>query len=125
MKYMGLIWAGVSVQDMEAAVAFYRDVLGIRLMRQGEGWAHFDAGNGCVLELFPGGQASPEPKPADRQPIVVSLRVDDLDAVMAEMKRKGVSFIGEVGSYKEQRWVEFSDLEGNRLEIKETGSRPS
>jgi predicted enzyme related to lactoylglutathione lyase len=119
MQYLGFIWAGVSVQDMEAAVSFYRDMLGLRLMRKGESRAHFDAGNGCLLELFPGGQASPDPKTADRQPIVVSLRVDDLESAVAELKLKGVNFIGEIGSYKEQRWVEFSDLEGNRLEMKQ------
>jgi predicted enzyme related to lactoylglutathione lyase len=119
MTYMGLIWAGVTVQDMEAAVAFYGDVLGLRLIRKGQDWARFDAGNGCLVELFAGGKASPEPKLADRQPVVFSLRVDDLDAAVAELKGRGVSLIGEVGSYKDQRWAEFSDLEGNRLEIKQ------
>ena len=119
MKHMGFAWAGVSVQDLETAVPFYRDVLGLPLLGRGDGWAHLDAGNGALLELFTGGQASPEPKRADQQPIVLGLRVEDLDGAVAEMKLRGATFIGEIGKYRGQRWAQFSDPEGNRLEIKE------
>jgi catechol 2,3-dioxygenase-like lactoylglutathione lyase family enzyme len=55
MKYKGFIWAGLLVEDLPASIVFYRDVLGLPLLREGEGWAHFDAGEGAVLELFSGG----------------------------------------------------------------------
>jgi predicted enzyme related to lactoylglutathione lyase len=47
VKYTYLI-----VDDMNAAVAFYRDGLGLRLKFQdGERWAEFDAGNGTAIAL--------------------------------------------------------------------------
>ena len=42
MNYRGLIWAGVYVQDLEASISFYRDVLSLPLLDHGEDWAHFD-----------------------------------------------------------------------------------
>ena len=119
MNSQGFVWAGIFVQDMESSVVFYRDVLGLRLLNRGDGWARFNAGNGAMLELMDGGNAQPAPKDAGRQPIILGLRVGDLDAVYAELRQKGVVFIGEIGQYKETRWAHFSDPEGNRLEIKE------
>lgn len=118
MKYQGFIWAGVKVEDLEASIAFYRDVLGLPLLGKGEDWAHLDAGNGALLELFRGGKASREPKQADRQSLILGLRVEDLDHAITELKERGVQFIGEAGEFAGSRWIHFSDPEGNRLEIK-------
>lgn len=119
MRYQGLIWAGLFVEDMEASVSFYRDVLGLSLLGQGEGWAHLDAGNGALFELMGSGKASQEPKEPDQQPIILGLRVEDLDSAIAELQQKGVNFTSDVGEFEDTRWVHFTDPEGNRLEIKE------
>jgi predicted enzyme related to lactoylglutathione lyase len=119
MKYKGLIWSGLMVEDLESSVVFYKDTLGLPLLAKGDGWAHFDAGNETLLELFSGGKASSEPKTFDQQSIVIGLRVDNLDNAVAELKQKGVSFTGEVDEYEGTRWAHFSDHEGNQLEIKE------
>ena len=125
MNSQGIAWAGIFVEDMESSVRFYRDVLGLRLLNRGDGWAHFDAGNGAMVELFDGGTAQTAPKGPDRQSIVLGMRVDDLDVVHAELSQKGVVFLGEIGQYHETRWAHFADPEGNRLEIKEIPSRGS
>jgi predicted enzyme related to lactoylglutathione lyase len=119
MTYQGLIWAGLYVEDLEACVTFYQDVLGLPLRRKRADSAHFDAGNGVLFELMSGGKASSTPKGTDRQPFVLGLRVDDLESVMLELKDKGVSFTDDVGEYKGTRWAQFLDPEGNRLEIKQ------
>jgi predicted enzyme related to lactoylglutathione lyase len=122
MKYQGFAWAGLFVEDLEAGIAFYRDVIGLPLLGKGDDWAHLDSGNGSLLELFSGGKASGTPKKPDQQSIILGLRVDDLDHAVAELKGRGVRFIGEVGEYAGTRWAHFSDPEGNRLEIKEIPS---
>lgn len=122
MKPQGIIWIGISVEDLAAQVVWYRDILGLNLRRQGDGWAHFDAGGGAILELMSGGQASRETKGADRQSIVFGLQVTDLDQAMVEMRARGVVFPDEPEQFKNQRWAYFSDPEGNRLEIKEIHS---
>jgi lactoylglutathione lyase len=122
MKHLGLVWAGLFVEDMETSISFYRDVLGLPLLGKGDGWAHLDAGNGALVELIAGGVASREPKRPDRQPIVLGLRVVDLDSAIAELKQKGVTLLSDVGEYEATRWAHFSDPEGNRLEIKQVPS---
>ena len=120
MKYLGLIWAGVNVENLAVSVAFYQSTLGLRLLGQGPDWAHFDAGAGTLLELFTGGTASSAPKRPDQQSIVLGLRVDDLDGAVAELKAKGVHFKPEEsGEFEGTRWAHFTDPEGNRLEVKE------
>jgi catechol 2,3-dioxygenase-like lactoylglutathione lyase family enzyme len=120
MNYRGLVWAGVYVRDLDAAIAFYRDVLSLPLLDRGDDWAHFDPGAGTLLELFAGGRQSPGPKTPAQQSIVLGLRVDDLDQAVAELRQRGVVFLpGESGEFAGTRWAHFSDLEGNRLEVKE------
>ena len=120
MKYLGLVWAGIYVEDLEASISFYQNALGLTLLDQGDEWAHFDSGAGTLLELFTGGTATAEPKKPHQQSIVLSLRVEELDRVVAELEEKGVHFDpDESGEVEGTRWSHFSDLEGNRLEIKE------
>jgi predicted enzyme related to lactoylglutathione lyase len=119
MKYLGFAWGGLLVEDLEAEVSFYRDVLGLVLLGKGEDWAHFDAGNGALFELMSGGKAAPQPKDPAQQPIILGLRVEDLERAVAELKQKGVNFVGDIGDYKNTRWAHFSDPEGNHLEVKE------
>ncbi len=123
MKTHGIIWAGLYVEDLEASISFYRDVLDLPLLNRGADWAHLDAGQGAIFELFAGGKASHEPKSPYRQPLVLALRVDDLAVAVEELEQKGVAFTGEEGEYEGTRWSYFLDLEGNRLELKEARSR--
>jgi predicted enzyme related to lactoylglutathione lyase len=119
MNYRGFIWAGIFVEDLKASIKFYKDLLDLPLLGEGADWAHFDAGNGSLLELFSGGTARQVAKPPDQQSIVLGLRVDDLDSAIAELKRRGIQFTDDVGEFEGARWAHFLDLEGNRLEIKE------
>lgn len=120
MKYLGIAWAGIFVEDLGSSVAFYRDVLGLPLLAQEDHYAHFRAGDGALLELVSGGKASQAPKNPEQQSIVINLRVENLDEAIAELKQKGVNFMGEIDAYKNSRWAHFVDPEGNQLEIKET-----
>jgi catechol 2,3-dioxygenase-like lactoylglutathione lyase family enzyme len=106
---------------LEASVSFYRDVLGLVLLDQGDGWTHFDAGGGALLELFGDGKASQVAKKPDQQSTVVGLRVADLTLAAAELEQRGVH-LGERGEYGNTQWVYFTDPEGNQLEIKEVPS---
>lgn len=123
MDFQGIIWAGLSVEDMDQEIEFFRDAVGLKFLRQGndEGhrWAHFSAGGRGVFELFSGGSASVDEKSADQQSISIGFLVGDLDETIASMRANGVQFLGEVGQFRNQRWAHFLDPENNRLEIKE------
>ena len=95
---------GIAVASLDQALAFYRDVLGLEVEPPEEiasqrVRAHFVAVGDATLELL-------EPTTAD-SPIArflekrgpgmhhVALRVDDIDAALAELKARGVRLIDE------------------------------
>jgi predicted enzyme related to lactoylglutathione lyase len=119
MRYRGFIWAGLLVADLDKAISFYRDVLGLPLIERDKTCALLDAGGGALFELWPTGIASSSAKTPSQQSLRIALRVDDLDDAVSRLKGKGVQFLGEIGEYEGTRWINFIDPEGNRLELKE------
>ena len=103
MKYGGITWAGLHVEDLDKAVTFYRDILDLPLLRKGENAAHMDASNSTLFELFSGGLGSDAPRQADQQPLVISLNVDDIDSAIDTLKGRGVDFIGVMGERGSRR----------------------
>jgi catechol 2,3-dioxygenase-like lactoylglutathione lyase family enzyme len=73
-----------NVSDLEAAVAFWRDTVGLKLKFQTPEWAEFDTG-ATRLALQP---ASPTNPAGTWQP---GLRVPDLTAKRAELSARGVN----------------------------------
>ena len=75
IKYRGIIWVGIHVENLEVAINFYEKTLGLPLVRATDDAAHFDVGSGALLELFSGGKSSPEPKGAYKQSSMVALPI--------------------------------------------------
>ena len=73
---------GMMVKDLDAAVAFYRDKLGVKHLFTAPGMAFFDVG-GIRLML---GQATGEYPPAT----FLYYKVDDIDSAAATLKARGV-----------------------------------
>ena len=109
------------VSDMERAVTFYQDVLGLRLLyRTGDDWAQFEAGP-VRLGLHASGQQGEH-----RAGGTVAFRVDDLDASRLELAARGISFSPEGGGEGgEPRFVEFQDPDGNVLGLLEYPQDPA
>ena len=106
------------IRDMDRAVAFYTDVVGLRLVRRdGDDWVELDGGD-VRLGLHGAGERPELPTGG-----TVVLRVDDLDAAMATMQERGVAFeahVGEVAGLA--RFASFADPDGNALQIIEYGA---
>ena len=106
--------------DMERAVRFYRDLLGLRLVRQeGESWALFEA-NGSRFALH--GVVEGHPVAPGGATAVFS--VDDLDRARRELEERGASFHergGEVPGYA--RFASLSEPDGNTVQLIEYLSR--
>ena len=75
----------VTVQDLEKAVAFYRDKLGMRLLFQVANMAFFDCG-GVRLML------GPAEKPGQIFSSVIYYKVDDIQQVSGILASRGVVF---------------------------------
>jgi lactoylglutathione lyase len=110
-KRLDLVFYWVS--DMERSVAFYRDVLGLRLLRREDGsWAEFDAGG---LRFALHAVAEGQPVPAGGATAVFA--VDDLDRARAELSSLGVTMAheGDVEGYA--RFASFHDPDGNTFQL--------
>ncbi len=104
------------VRDLERAVRFYRDVLGMRFLFQVPNMAFFDcAGVRLMLGL-------PEGPDSDHPGSVLYFRVDDIHAAHETLRVRGVPFEGEphLIARLEQHdlWMAFfRDPDGNLLAL--------
>jgi lactoylglutathione lyase len=73
------------VADMDRAVKFYREVLGLTLKFQSPGWSEFSTGS-TTLALHPATETNPPGKAE------IGFNVADLQKFYEEMKAKQVKF---------------------------------
>jgi catechol 2,3-dioxygenase-like lactoylglutathione lyase family enzyme len=101
------------VADMDLAIAFYRDVLGLSLdYRAGNEWAQFSAGP-LKIGLHGTGSAG-----ESRVGGTLAFTVTDLDASKARLAAQGVALGHEGGGERlGPRFVEFADPDGNVLAL--------
>jgi predicted enzyme related to lactoylglutathione lyase len=48
---------------------------------------------------------------------MINYRVDDLEALVVELKKEGVTFVDEIESYDYGKFVHIMDIEGNKIEL--------
>lgn len=113
----------VFCSDLTAMVAFYRETLGLPFnlpYEDGQGWAGFQAGD-VVVYLIEAGSGEHAPRrPAGPGPPGLdsfAFEVDDLEAAIAELDRKGVEWAGDVIDSPWYRFRGFYDPEGNLLYV--------
>jgi predicted enzyme related to lactoylglutathione lyase len=101
------------VTDMDRAVTFYRDALGLDVrMRHDDRWAELDAGSIRI-----GLHGAIDGRPTTPGGTAVFL-VDELDAATAALRERGVVFddhLGEVPGYA--RYASFADPDGNAMQL--------
>ena len=111
--------ATIYVTDMDRSVAFYTEVLGLRLaFRAGDHWATIDAGDGFQLGLHP---ATPHgPAPGTAGAITVGLGVDaPIERVVSTLTGRGVAFHGPVLDEGNLKLAFFTDPDGNEFYLAE------
>jgi catechol 2,3-dioxygenase-like lactoylglutathione lyase family enzyme len=98
-------------RDMDAAVAFYRDVVGLELVRrEADAWAEFAAGP--VRFALHGTEDAP-----GRSGTAV-FRVDDLDAARWTLEERGATFDAHVGEVEGRaRFATVRDPDGNPVQL--------
>lgn len=142
----GLHHVGITVQDLEASIRFYHDVLGLDFVNEPSPW--FDGpelgpavgvpgaalrqvslrvGDGTLELLEYKSPPSETTKPLLSNNLGashVAFRVDDIRAKKAELEEKGVRFYSDINVVDEGvlagwRWVYFEDPDGYPLELVE------
>lgn len=109
----GVDFVTVPTKDLEAAVAFYGEALGLprSVYMPERGFAEFETGSltlsVAVTENFPFGY-HPNPNP-------IALHVDDVEAARATLGERGVEFADETLDTGVCHMAFFSDPDGNAL----------
>ena len=109
--------------DLERAVAFYRDVLGIPFLFEVPGMAFFDL-DGVRLLL-----GEPESGEHDHPGSILYFDVPDLERAHHELQARGVGFDSEPSliarmPYHELWMAFFKDSEGNQLALMSEVRKP-
>ena len=99
------------VHDMDRAVTFYADVVGLKMLhRAGDDWTEFDAG---PIRLALHGTDREVPGSG-----TVVFEVADLDAERWRLEQQGVRFDDYVGEVDGRlRFMTFHDPDGNPVQI--------
>jgi catechol 2,3-dioxygenase-like lactoylglutathione lyase family enzyme len=111
------------VNDVDAAIPFYTDMLGFKLeMHPAPGFASLSRGDLQLLLNRPGaggaGQAMPEgqrPQPGGWNRI--QIEVDDLEATVEKLKSTGARFRNEIVTGNGGKQILIEDPSGNPIEL--------
>ena len=112
--------ATIYVTDMDRAVKFYTETLGLRLtFRAGDHWAGIDAGDGLQLGLHPASARSPAPGTAGA--VTVGFAVDEpIEHVVSVLESRGVAVQGAAADAEGRLELAFFvDPDGNQLYMAE------
>jgi predicted enzyme related to lactoylglutathione lyase len=107
----GVDFVGVPTHDLEAAVEFYGEVLGLRrsVYMPERNYAEFETGN-LTLSVFDAEQFGLEHRV---NPNAIALHVDDVHAARAALERRGVGFTGDTLDTGVCHMAFFADPDGN------------
>lgn len=107
---MRLNYAIKFVGDMDSAVRFYRDTLGMTLLFQSPFWSEFDTGE-TKLALHPASDENPAGS------VQLGLGVDDLDSFHANGLSSAISFTSPPREVHGSRIARFLDPDGAEISI--------
>jgi catechol-2,3-dioxygenase len=110
--------ATIYVSNMDHAVTFYTEVLGLKLTnRFGNHWATVQAGKTLVIGLHPWSDKYPRPgtKGSVQIGLVVS-RDEPIGELADRLRQRGVE-VSEVIESAEANYIHFSDPDGNPIYV--------
>lgn len=107
---MRLNYAIKFVSDMEAAVAFYRDALGLVPLFQSPFWSEFDTGE-TKLALHPASEDNPAGS------VQLGLGTADIDNFYAAGQSEGLVFTSPPTDVHGSRIARVRDLDGAEISV--------
>jgi lactoylglutathione lyase len=107
---MRLTYAIKFVSDMDAAVAFYRDMLGLTPAFHSPFWSEFETGE-TKLALHPASAENPAGT------VQLGLSTEDVDAFYATGQAQGLVFTSPPTDVHGTRVARFRDPEGAEISI--------
>ena len=110
---LGVDFVSLPTRDLEAAVAFYGDVLGLRrsAYRPDRNFAEFETGN-LTLSVIVAEAMGLGHNPNRNH---IALHVNDVQASRAALEERGVEFAGDIFDSGVCHMAFFADPDGNAL----------
>lgn len=105
-------------QNLERALKFYRDVLGLKLLVQNEEWLEFEVGGQrLALRLVDPWTVNTEPPNANSA--MIWLEAHPIEKTIDTLKNKNIKFINELSEYSYGKTASFADPDGNLIGLYE------
>jgi predicted enzyme related to lactoylglutathione lyase len=110
--------ATVSVSDMDRAINFYCDVLGLKVAyRFGNDWTQIIAGQGLTIGLHPASGESPAGRKGST---IIGLNVSKpIEEVVQTIRNKGATIKGDIIDDQVLKVQYIEDPDGNELYLAE------
>ncbi len=115
--FLGLEHTAIASPHPRRLAEWYVAHLGFRINFEYDGNYFVRAADGSMLEIIPAEGTSAAPKLKDPGIRHFAIAVDQFDAGYEELKRSGVSFLGEPYENQGNRLVFFTDADGNILHL--------
>jgi catechol 2,3-dioxygenase-like lactoylglutathione lyase family enzyme len=122
-----MVMPTLPVVDMGRARKFYEEKLGLRLREEMLSGVLYDCGGGTMLHLY-------QRSPTKADNTAAAFVVDDIEAEVAELKRKGITFEeydlpelktkGGIATLDQEKTAWFKDTEGNILAVSQLAAHP-
>jgi catechol 2,3-dioxygenase-like lactoylglutathione lyase family enzyme len=108
----------IFVSNMDRAVQFYTDILGMKLMyRFGDEWTTLKTDDGLTVGLHPASKDSPA---GIRGSITIGFEVSEpIQQAVTGMKAKGVKFVSPIEDDEQIKAAHFQDPDGNEMYLVE------
>lgn len=105
-------------KDPKAVNEWYKTHLGFDTTPYGTSfqWLEKDSRNEGITQWNPFPEDSNYFNPSDKD-FMINYRVDDLEALVAELKSQGVSIVDDIETYDYGKFVHIMDPEGNKIQL--------
>lgn len=112
-------FAGASIwsEDLNNLLPFYRDVLGLKVVDQSEGFVVFGEGQSDSATLGLGTHSEVHGRNSDPARHMIGFTSDDLTADWKRLKDSGVEFIEDPTEYGDMSIATLKDPEGNLVQL--------
>jgi predicted enzyme related to lactoylglutathione lyase len=110
----GVDFVSIPTRDLERAVAFYGETLGLHrsVYRPENGFAEFETGTVTLDVIDPAKMGIGE---FQKSPFPIALHVEDVAASRSQLEERGVEFAGDIFDTGVCHMAFFSDPDGNAL----------
>ena len=111
------------VNDVDAAIPFYTDMLGFKLeMHPASGFASLSRGDLQLLLNRPGAGGAGQAMPAGQHPVPggwnrIQIEIENLEATVASLKSAGARFRNEIVTGNGGKQILIEDPSGNPIEL--------